>query len=80
MSKEVCGATVYLAVARYHPITEDFLFVHVEVSATVNGEFVELDERPFVKENVDPLAGRQLADFVLAIDTILPPPPNSASA
>src|SRR5262249_18277882 len=65
------GAAADGAVAGHHTIAEDLLLLHAEVGAAVGDEFVELDERAWVEEQLQALARGELAGGVLAIDALL---------
>ena len=47
------------------------LLLHAEIAAAVRDELVDLLERAGVEEQLDALAGRQLAAVVLALDALL---------
>ena len=64
-------ATVDEPVAGDDAVPEHLLLLHAEIGATVGDEAVELDERPGIDEEVDPLAGRELPPFVLLLDSLL---------
>jgi hypothetical protein len=53
------------AIAADHAVARDDLAVHAEVLAAVGDELVELLERGFIEEELDPLAGGKLAFFML---------------
>ena len=53
-------------------VTCGFLLLHPEVGAAVGDEHVEFFKRPIIKQQVDPLAGGQLATGVLRINALLP--------
>jgi hypothetical protein len=55
-------------VACDHPVTEDLLAVHAEIRTAVGLEAVDLDKRPRVQKQIDPLPGRDLAAVVLLFD------------
>ena len=59
-------ATVDAAVAGDEAVAGDSLVGHAEVGGSVGDEFVGLFEGALVEEEVDALAGRELAEFVLA--------------
>ena len=60
------------AVADHHAIARDLLILHAEVDAAVLDEHVPFLERAFVEQQLDALARRQLALFVLGVDALLP--------
>src|SRR5205823_14246508 len=49
----------------------DLLLLHPEIVAAVHLELVELDEAAGVEEELDPLAGGELAFLVLLLDPLL---------
>jgi hypothetical protein len=53
----------------YHPITVVFLGLETEIGRPVNDESVELDERVFIEEELEPLTSRKLAFFVLCLES-----------
>ena len=61
-------AAVDLAPAGDDAVSENLLPIHVEVGAAVGDEAVGLDERARVAEQLDALAGGELAGLVLLVD------------
>ena len=59
------------AVAGDDAVAERAVLLHAEVGRAVPGELVQLDERAFVEERVDALAGGLLALCVLLLDRAL---------
>src|SRR4030095_4533475 len=57
--------------ARNHAVARDDGFVHPEVQAAVRDEPVHLLKRARIEQQVDPLARRELAGFVLAAAAIV---------
>ena len=62
-------------VAGDHAVAEDLLTVEPEVGASVGDEAIQLDEAAFVKKEVEPFAGGELALFMLLRDTGRTPAP-----
>src|SRR5207302_2666556 len=50
-----------LAESGHHPVTRDLPIFHPEPVCPVRRENVELHERAFVEQHLDPVAGRRLA-------------------
>jgi hypothetical protein len=67
-------AAVDHAVAGHHAVARDLVVGHAEVHAAVLDEHVPFLERAFVEQQLEPLAGRQLALLVLAAMRFWPPP------
>jgi hypothetical protein len=65
-------APVDEAVARDDAVAEDLLLLHAEVGAAVDDEPIELDEAAGIEQQVDSLARRELAAFVLFLDAFGP--------
>ena len=59
------------AVAGDHAIARDLVFFHAEVHAAVLHKHVPLFKRAFVKQQLQTLAGREFAFFVLRVDAFL---------
>ena len=53
------------AVAGDETVTVDHLFLHPEIGAAVTDQLIHLLERAFVDQEIDALARRQFAFFVL---------------
>ena len=70
-------STVDGAVAGDDAVAEDRV---VRTAVATGDERVELDERPGVEQQVEPLARRQLAGGVLPLDRAPVPPPSSDAA
>ena len=51
-------------------VARDDLVVHAEVAAAVGDELVELFERAGIEQQLDPLAGGELAGGVLALEPV----------
>ena len=51
-------------------VAGDELLVHAEIAAAVGDQLVELLERAGIEQQLDPLAGGQLAGFVLAREAL----------
>ena len=64
------AAAVDLAVAGDDGVAEEVLLVHAELGRAVDHQLVELLERARVEEDVDALAGGQLAALVLRFDAL----------
>jgi hypothetical protein len=62
------GAAVHGAPAGDHAVAGDLGLLHAEVAGAVLDEHVELLERTLVEQQLDALAGRQLAALVLRLD------------
>ena len=62
------GAAVHRAPARHHAVARHLAVRHAEVGRTVLDELAELLERSLVEQQVDALAGGQLAARVLGLD------------
>ena len=56
------------AVASHHAIAEDMVFGETEFRRAMGHEGIELNERTWIEQQVEPLAGGQLAPRVLALD------------
>ena len=61
--------TVDGAVAGDDAVPEELLIFHTEIGAAVLHEPADLDEGAGIEEEINALAGRQLAAFVLLLDT-----------
>ena len=61
------------AVARHDRVAPRPLLAHAELALAVAHEAVELDERAGVEQQLDPLAGEELAALVLPRDRLLRP-------
>jgi hypothetical protein len=72
LGKNIDDTAIYGAPTGDDAIARDMRLVHAEVRAAVLLEHVELLEGPFVQQDVDPLARRQLAAPVLGVDAALP--------
>jgi hypothetical protein len=68
LGEDVDQAAVDRAVAGHHAVAGHLLLLHPEVPAAVGDQRVELDEGAGVDQQLDPLAGRELAFPVLALD------------
>jgi hypothetical protein len=55
-----------------HTVPQDLLFPHSKVRATVGHIPIEFHKRPLIHQEVDALAGGELAFLVLYIDAFLP--------
>ena len=66
--KEINRATVYRAPAGDHAVARDFPFFHAEFMAIMFDEHVDFFETALIEQQVDALAGRQLATAVLCFD------------
>ena len=64
-------AAVDHAVAGDHAITGNLLFLHAEVNTAVFDKHVPFLERALVEQQLDALAGTELALLVLQIDALL---------
>ncbi len=64
-------AAVDRARARHHAVAGDVALVHAEVDAIMLDEHVELFERAFVEEDLQPLTGSQTPLGVLGVDALL---------
>ena len=71
LSKCVDEAAVNRAVARDNTVGREILFLHAEVRAAMLHEHIEFDERAFIKELLEALAGRVLALRMLLVDALL---------
>src|SRR5262249_7538126 len=72
LAEEVDRPPVDLRVPGDDPVAERLLRLHPEVDAAVRHEPVELDERPLVDQEIDPLPRGELALLVLRLDALLP--------
>ncbi len=68
-------ATLDEPVAGDDPVAGDLLGLHAEVDAAVRLELVDLHEAAWVEEQLDALAGGELARLVLLRDAVLAPAP-----
>src|SRR5262245_64222300 len=59
------------APARHHPVADDALLLHAEVLAAVGHEGADLDERPRIEQQLDPLARGEASLLVLLGDALL---------
>jgi hypothetical protein len=59
-------------------VARDLLLLHSEVGAAVDDEAVDLDEAPGIEEQIDALAGGELASVVLLLDALHAPAHESA--
>ena len=60
-----------MAIPGDKPVTVHYLLVHAEVAATVPDQLVQLFERAFIQQQIDPLASRQLAFLMLPLHALL---------
>ena len=67
-------ASVDQAVAGDDAVAGNDLFGHPEIEAAMGDELVDFLERAGIEQEVDPLAGRQLAGLVLPWSRASPPP------
>ena len=65
-------AAVYRAVPRDDAVAEDLVVFHAEVGAAMLDERIPFLETVLVEQELDALAGRQLAAGVLGVDALLP--------
>jgi hypothetical protein len=56
------------AEARDHAVSQDLLVLHVEIDGAVGDEAARFDEASRIDEEIDALAGGQLAGLVLLFD------------
>ncbi len=72
LSEEIDQPRIHRAVAADDAVAGDGRgLVHAEVAAAVGDEGVDLDERAGVEEQLDALAGGELARRVLLVDALL---------
>ena len=66
LREDVGGAAVDEAVAGDEAVAVDDLFVHAEIAAAVANQLVDFLEGAFVEQQIDALAGGELAFLMLA--------------
>ena len=62
-------SSVYLAIACYNAVTQQFFFVHAEVRASVFYEHIDFNKAVFIKKNVQSFSRSQLASGMLCFDS-----------
>ena len=65
-------STVYRAIAGHDAVAREFLRIHAEIVAAVFDELVPFFEAAGVEQQLDTLAGGELAFLVLLLDTVQP--------
>jgi hypothetical protein len=71
LRERVDRPAVHAPLPRDHAVARDDLLVHAEVAAPVRDELVDFLEAAGIEQQVDPLARRELARFVLAAQPVL---------
>ena len=72
LRKDIDQPAVYAAVAGHEAVSRHHLLVHTEIAAAVGDQLIEFLEGAFVEQQLDALAGGELALLVLARAALRP--------